>query len=144
VLPLSRVGRDGYRMVGGDPDGALVLTMAQVVERFGAGRRVEGPFFAEGMLARPGVEGLPDDIKIYSFYGEVGQVLLRRMSGHADLTQARYRFLAGDGTDLGTNASLTHRIDASIPPPSNIDAYLEIARHLSRAMGLPFVRVDLY
>src|SRR5699024_2027400 len=97
VLPLRRVGPDRYRLTGGSTDGTGStdgppdLTGADVVEHYRTERRVEGPFFAEAMLARPGVDGLPDDIKIYACYGEVGQVLLRRMDVHADLSRARYR-----------------------------------------------------
>ncbi len=150
VLPLRRVGPDRYRLTGGSTDGTGStggppdLTGADVVEHYRTERRVEGPFFAEAMLARPGVDGLPDDIKIYACYGEVGQVMLRRMDVHADLSRARYRFLSGDGADLGPDASATHRIDPTIPPPADLETYLALARHLSRAMALPFVRVDLY
>ncbi|WP_162803001.1 ATP-grasp fold amidoligase family protein [Ornithinimicrobium avium] len=149
VLPLRRVAPDRYRLVGGggdraEEDDAPDLSGADVVEHYRTASRVEGPFFAEAMLVRPGVEGLPDDIKVYAFYGEVGQVLLRRMDVHADLSKARYRFLGGDGADLGPDASTTHRIDPSIPAPDDLETYLDLARHLSRAMALPFVRVDLY
>lgn len=144
VLPLRREGPDRYRVVGGDREDARVYGRDGIVERYRTSRRVEGPFFAEALLRRPGVEGLPDDIKVYAFYGEVGQVLLRRMGRHADLRQARYRFLDGEGADLGPDASASYRIDGSIPPPEDLPAYLDLARHLSRAMALPFVRVDLY
>lgn len=140
VMPLQRLGPDSYRVVGED----TALTGAHVEQRCRTSTPGDIPVFAEGMLRRPGVEGLPDDIKIYAFYGEVGQVLLRRMGRHGDLRQARYRFLDGHGEDLGPDASATHRIDSSIPAPGRLDIYLDIARHLSLAMGLPFVRVDLY
>jgi hypothetical protein len=142
VLPLRRLGPDSFGPVGGGPED--VLTREQIVGRYRAARSVEGPVFAEELLRRPGREGLPDDIKIYTFYGKVGQVLLRRMPVHADLRAARYRFLDGTGEDLGPRASLTHRIDPAILPPEQLETYLDVARHLSRAMALPFVRVDLY
>lgn len=139
-MPLSRLGSDTFRVVGEDE----VLTGSEVVRRYRAVAAADVPVFAEAMLRRPGVDGLPDDIKIYAFYGEIGQVLLRRMGRHADLREARYRFLDGRGVDLGPDASQTHRIDPSIPAPAQLEVYLDIARHLSLAMGLPFIRVDLY
>jgi len=99
------------------------------------------PYFAEEMLS--GMVGAPVDIKVYTFYGEVGHILLRRLSPDLDPHSARFRYLAPDGSDLGA-VSRDLRVDPEIPAPQDLPGVIESARHLSRAVGLPFCRVDLY
>lgn len=139
VLPLRRVDDGSFQMVGG----VQTFTQDEIIEYL-RHRSLGGPFFAEEILVQPGGGELPEDIKFYMFYGEVGHVMLRRMPQHADLRQARFRFLDEAGVDLADDVAPERRIDTTIQPPEHLSDYLDIARHLSRAVALPFVRVDLY
>jgi len=139
VLPLRRRAHDTFQVVGGDD----VLTQEEVRVRL-QDRSVGPPFFAEEILVQPGTRDLPEDVKIYMFYGQVGHIMLRRMPRHGSMKHARFRFLTEDGVDLGDDIAPDRMIDASIQPPDPLDTYLDIARHLSRAVALPFVRVDVY
>ncbi len=141
VFPLRRVDEDRYALVGGDE----VFTTASLIERYRSKKSTGGPFFAEAFLRQRVVtEEIPDDIKIYSSYGEVAMVLLRQMPVHANLDHARYRYTDGRGRDLGADLVHGARIDPSIPLPEPFEEFVAVARHLSRAVALPFIRVDVY
>lgn len=143
VFPLERVGTDRFTIAGGGQS----YTGATLKDRLHElGDRARPPFFAEAWLtARDQVGSLPHDVKIFAFYGEIGQILLRSVGTHGDNDSVRYRFLAADGTDLG-NVSLASiaPIAANVPIPAGLGALLDVARHLSRCTGTPFVRVDVY
>jgi len=138
VLPLRRTGRDEFAEVAG----THTLSHEEVVEKL-RHPSLAPPYFAEELLVEPGGGELPEDVKLYMFYGEVGQVMLRRMRTHADLGQARFRYMDQHGRDLGDVAS-GRPFDNTIATPERLGDYLDLARHLSRAIALPFVRVDLY
>lgn len=142
VLPLERVGAQ-FRLIGGDRlrDEAFYVALLQ--------RRLEkdiirGPFFVESLMEDARSPGkLPADIKIYSFYGKAGHVLLRDMEQHADRSTAHWRYLAADGKDLGqVNQSLP--VDPGVPVPDRLHELVATAKRLSHAVPLPFIRVDLY
>lgn len=142
VFPLRRVDEERFQVVG--EDGAL-LTASDLRQHFREHSASRPPFFAEQFLTQvDGVEEIPDDIKVYAMYGEVGAVMLRRMPRHADLSAARYRYLDADGTDLGADIVRGQRIDSSIRLPDSFDELVRAARHLSSAVALPFIRVDIY
>lgn len=137
VLPLRRTGA-GFQML----DGTQEFTAKAVVEYFENAKGVRPPFFAEMML--PGAfEALPDDVKIFAFYGEVALVLVRRMPVHANTSAARVRMLAPNGDDLG-EVQRGRPYDQSVQVPKNLELMTEVAADLSRVVPLPFVRVDLY
>ena len=141
VFPLRRVDEDRFALVGGDE----VHTRESLIERFRAKTSLFGPWFAEGFLEqREAGEEIPDDIKVYASYGEVTMVLLRRMPVHANLRSARYRYVDQDGVDLGPDISPGQTIDETIPLPQPFEEFVAVARHLSRAVALPFIRVDIY
>ena len=137
VLPLERF--DGkFRVLTHDhlymPD--------DVAAHFRDAKGVRPPYFAEALL--PGTEELlPDDVKVYTFYGEVAFVMIRRVSTHADISGARVRMLDASGADLGT-VQRGRPSDRSITVPAQLTLMLETAGALSLAVPLPFVRVDLY
>lgn len=142
VLPLRRAGDDTFETL----DGARALTGDEVRAHFAdraAEDRISGPFFAESVLRQPGGGAIPDDVKLYATYGRVQQVLLRRVSRHGDLRSTTRRYVAADGSDLG-DAVLGEQLDRSIPVPDRLPEMVDIASHLSLAVGLPFVRVDVY
>lgn len=140
VFPLKRLGPDRYEwLANGRPvSGTEILELMR-----SRGGRARPPYFAEELLHGdvPGV--LPDDVKIYSFYGQIGQILLRRVTAHEGRSRVSWRYIDSDGQTLDVQAS-DRRIDPDVPTPAQLPQMVEIARHLSRAVGLPFCRVDLY
>lgn len=142
VLPLRRIADGRFRTV----DGRHTFTPQEVVEHF-ASLEQEGkvvrPYFAEELLTQPGRDELPDDVKVYAFYGEVQQVLLRRVTEHGVRGVSSRRYLAADGSDLGAVVD-GFEVDETIPVPASLPRIVEVASHLSLAAGLPFVRVDVY
>lgn len=137
VLPLQR--HDGaFRMI----DSHRKMTVRAIESHYQQARAVAGPFFVEELL--PGTAAvLPDDIKIYAFYGQVADVLLRRVGQHGDTGSISYRFVDADGQELG-KVREGHRYDFTIEPPQDLALMVEMARELSLAVPVPFVRVDLY
>lgn len=143
VFPLERVGEDRYVTAGGGSRYSSTSLKERICE---LGDRARPPFFAEEWLAAHSQNGpLPQDVKIFAFYGEIGQILLRSVATHGDADSIRYRFLAADGTDLGkVSLASIAPIEDTVPVPADLTDMLEVARHLSRATGTPFVRVDVY
>lgn len=127
-------------------DGSHRVTLGEIKARLTelGPRRARPPFFAERVLdvhASAGV--VPEDVKIYTAYGEVLQVLLRRVGTHRDPSTLRFRYLTADREDLG-QADRFRTMDHDLPIPHGFDEMTQIARHLSRAVGVPFCRVDMY
>lgn len=141
VFPLRQVGGGRVAVVGGGE----VHTRDSLVRRFRDHKTAWGPYFVEEFLTqRVTGEEIPDDIKIYACYGEVVMVMLRQMPAHADLRRARYRYVDAQGRDLGTDVAPDRAVHSSIPLPEPLEEFVQLAAHLSRAVALPFVRVDLY
>ncbi|SEE98694.1 ATP-grasp fold amidoligase family protein [Ruania alba] len=139
VFPLKRTGGK-YRLLGKDE----VLSEADLKDRFDElGSRARAPYFAEELLHAADGGPIPLDIKCYMFYGEVGHVLVRRVAEHGDPSTIRLKFVDERGQDFGPVA-LGRRHNHSIPRPAQLPQVVQAARHLSRAVGLPFCRVDLY
>lgn len=141
VFPLRRLDAERYQLLGGEE----VYTRDSLVEHLTGHSSVWGPYFAEEFLTqRVASEQIPDDVKIYACYGQVLMVLLRQMPQHADLTTARYRYLDAQGEDLGEDAAPDRTVHPAIPAPEPFEDFVRLAEHLSRAVALPFIRVDVY
>ncbi|MEU4207413.1 ATP-grasp fold amidoligase family protein [Rothia terrae] len=142
VLPLRRIGKDSYQRV----DGHKTFTGEEVIDFFRQAQKkgtAYGVFFAEELLEQTDGNPIPDDIKIYTMFDAVSHVHLRRVDEHGSVGRSRSRYLSADKEDLGDINPL-HAIDSSVPIPDNFDELCEIALHLTRAIGLSFVRIDLY
>lgn len=143
VLPLSRVSRNVFELL----DGTRTMSVDEIREHFLTQYKTGssyGRLFAEELLrARSGADGIPDDIKIYMAYGKVLQVHLRSVDSHGVISETRSKYVNQDGNSLGV-VTTSRRVDESIPVPDNLPDMIEIAAHLSRAIGLPFLRVDLF
>lgn len=140
VFPLKRLAPQRYQWLAN----GTFLSESEIIELMRSrGGRARPPYFAEELLhgERPGV--LPDDVKLYSFYGKIGQILLRRVVPHEGRVRVTSRYIDTTGKTLDVQ-SADRRIDPDIPTPAELPRMVEIARHLSRAVGLPFCRVDLY
>lgn len=141
VFPLRRVDEDRYAVIGGQE----VLSTADLQERFAARRSTGAPFFAEAFLEqRVPTEQIPDDVKIFAHYGQVTMVMVRQMPVHANLDHARYRYTDAHGQDLGEDIAPGAKIDLSIPLPEPLGDFTRVAEHLSKALAVPFIRVDIY
>ena len=142
VFPLVR--EDGAYRVIGEKKLRTAEDVVGLLRRRADENRLKPPYFVEGLLEDARYPGaLPDDIKIYCFYGEVGHVLLRSMTKHAQRSSARWRYLDERGEDLGP-VSLDVRATPDVPVPGRLPEMVDIARRLSTAVPLPFIRVDLY
>ena len=154
VFPLRR-NADGWDLLG-----SATTTSAELVDdlnRLRKNGRIRGPFGAEEFL--DGGDGeLPIDVRTYAFYGHVPFVLLRRPGAHGDLDTARFRPVDAHGADLIdaekypalADADPTQLprllavLDPTIPVPKNFAEIIDAAGRFSKAIRLPFARVDLY
>jgi len=140
VFPLERVTHDRYRVVNGSGE----FSQDEIRERVrDLGGRARPPYFAEELLHAADGEPIPHDVKCYMFYGEVGHVLVRKVGQHGRASTIRLKFVDENGTDYGPVA-VGRPHDPAITVPRSLPQMVEVARHLSRATGLPFCRVDLY
>ncbi|USQ78587.1 hypothetical protein NF556_13205 [Ornithinimicrobium faecis] len=137
VLPLRREG-DSFCFL----DSGEGITAEEIVAHYQGARGLAAPYFVEEVLPGTGAV-LPDDVKIFSFQGEVADVMLRRVTKHNDISSFTYRFLDAEGKDRG-QVQERHRHDPDIAVPRDLAHMVEVARVLSKAVPVPFVRVDLY
>lgn len=122
------------------------ITGAQVVRNLTTDAKLTGPWFAEELLVPDvGDSALPSDIKIYAFYGQVGYGFARRTPLHRGAQgwqqKLEFRHFDGEGKDIEMREDPSRR---DIPVTPHLPEMLEHARVLSKAVPLPFVRVDLY
>ncbi|MEE6283150.1 ATP-grasp fold amidoligase family protein [Georgenia sunbinii] len=137
VLPLERHA-GGFRLV----DGSRSYTAEEIVAHYADAQGARPPYFAETLL--PGSDiTLPDDVKIYAFYGRIAFVLIRRMPVHGDTALGQLRILAPTGEDL-QEVLRGRTSDETVPVPAQLALMLDTAAALSLALPVPVVRVDLY
>lgn len=143
VLPLFRTGRNEFKVA----DGSRTLSDHEIIDFFkkaSASGLAYGKVFAEEFLhPMNGEAAIPDDIKIYMAYGEVMHVLLRSVDVHGSVNSTRSKYVDEQGNDLGP-VSTQRLTDPAIEVPSNLPKAVEFAKHLSRASGLPFCRIDVF
>ncbi len=137
VLLLQR--EDGaLRVVDSDRE----MTPADIAEHFRQAETVSGPFFAEDLLGST-AQVAQGRARIYAFYGEVSHVALSRVAAGGDTGATGDRFVGPGGEDLGPLQG-RQRHDPSIAVPGDLPVMIDVARVLSAAVPMPFVRVDLY
>lgn len=142
VFPLQRA-HGSFRIIGA---GDALLTESEIRQKMRTlGGRARPPYFVEEYVP-PNDPGhpVPDDVKVYMFYGEPAQVLLMRVADTANRRIAVRKYL-----DPQTGAGLGEvlrggRIDSGIPTPPHLPEIVNAARHLSRASGVAFCRVDFF
>lgn len=140
VFPLERDRDDPERWAL--VDGSRALTVGRLRHRLSNARWSNPPFYAEQFLPGRGV-ALPDDIKVYCFYGVVGHILIMRPEPERVMERehATRRYVSADGTDLG-QVLPGARYDPAPPVPEGLDLMVRYAQTLSRVVGVPFCRVD--
>ncbi|MFE5334746.1 ATP-grasp fold amidoligase family protein [Isoptericola sp. NPDC056573] len=139
VFPIRRTGGSLVRIDTGER-----VSCDDIKDRLRAfGDRIRGPYFAEALLPSSGESPVPDDIKVYTFYGQPAQVLLMRPAGPRRRDAGRRYIDPVTGADLGeVLPGVTYRPD--IPVPDRLPEILAAARHLSLATGADFGRFDFY
>ena len=141
VIPLVRT-EDGWQTLTGKEQLEGNRPSERMLNRLAKGR---GPYFAEEFLESDGGSTIPQDIKIYTAYGQILQVLVMQTEGKQVVNRQTFsrRYFDADGEDLGM--ILPKAVyGPDIPLPQHWDELLSSARKLSMFSGLPFLRVDLY
>lgn len=94
-------------------------------------------------LIRKDDGSVADDWKFYCFDGRVALAMQRDLKGSGDHRDWRFRFWDRDWNDLGP-IKFVDRLDPTLPPPRDPEAMLELAERVSRLIGRPFIRIDLF
>lgn len=104
-----------------------------------------GGLIVEELLLSPHHEKptLAPDVKLYCFYGMTGMIMARMTNGSRDNRNFRYRFFDPDGADLG-DIRPDDRVDPSIPAPLHVAELVRCGNVLSKALRVPFARIDFY
>lgn len=141
VMPLTRTAT-GWQTLNGKEQ----LTESRPSERMLA--RLEqggGPYFAEEFLESTSDATIPEDIKVYTAYGQVLQVLVMSTEGVQVMNRKTFKrkYFGPDGQDLGPILPGAN-YGPDIPLPAGWKGLLAAAETMSIAAGIPFVRVDLY
>ncbi|MFV2197963.1 ATP-grasp fold amidoligase family protein [Nocardiopsis sp. LOL_012] len=89
--------------------------------------------------------GVPDDLKFYTFQGDIALILQRRGRPRPDNrgVRASYRWYDAEWNPVETGKH-TDKIDDSLEPPTDRKALEEAARRVSTASPYAFTRVDLF
>lgn len=137
VFPLRRVDNRWFMVTRPEP-----IEPADVVDRLislvGEGR-IEGPFIGQQLIGEGRDDALPTEVRVHSFYGEVGAVHVRRATTHGDNTGTRMRRFLPDGSP-----GSRHRWhDDDIELPEVFHQAVDIGRRLSAHVPRAFVRIDL-
>lgn len=139
VFPVERREGGFFDFIGQE-----LLTAEQIVERFWKKHQEGSIYFAEEFLVGTDGEKMPDDIKVFCFYGEPAYIEVRTedWSRKKDGRQRVRTFLA-DGTELfNARALIPHGDD--ITTPSDFAAVVEASSTLSAAIRRPIQRLDFY
>ena len=104
-------------------------------------------YFAEEFLVGRGGDprSVPDDIKVFCFYGEPVYMEVRRgdQSRASHITQ-QVRAFAVDGTELHHVRALMDASDGDVTAPSDFPAIAEACRRLSGGIRRPLERLDFF
>lgn len=141
VIPLTRTPAGWQTLTGKEQltDDRPSERMLSRLEQGG------GPYFAEEFLESASDATIPEDVKIYTAYGQVLHVLVMRTKGMQVINRKTFtrKYFGPDGRDLGPILpGATYGPDT--PLPERWNELLEAAETMSIAAGMPFVRVDLY
>lgn len=141
VVPLTRTSTGWQTLTGKEQ-----LHMGRpTVRMLGRLENGGGPYFAEEFLESTSDATIPEDVKVYTAYGQVLQVLVMRTEGVQVMNRKSFarKYFGPDGEDLGQILpGASYGPDIALPAGWN--DLLEAAQTLSIATGIPFVRVDLY
>ncbi len=125
---------------------ADILTRSEVIARLTQrykAKQAYGVVFAEEFIAAPTGQVIPPDLKFYTSYGSILQVLMRSVTRLRDESAVSMGYFSSEGTALGKVAQ-TDQFGADLALPLEWREALPLVTHLSKVLGLPFVRVDVY
>lgn len=145
VFPLLRTD-DGYVDLLDEAAGPQVPdAYTQALLRHEKAPKNRGGLLVEELLLSPHHERptLAPDVKLYCFYGTAGLIMVRTTNGSRDNHGFRYRYFDADGADLG-DIRPDDRIDPAIPAPLHVPELVRCATTLSKALRVPFARIDFY
>lgn len=142
VYPLERTETGFLDLIAEEE-----LTERDLIDRFMVKHGERSRYYAEELLEGIGKQtasGLPADIKIFSFYGEVGFLDLRTESWSRK-KGGRYRSKTylPDGTEVVDMRPLIPYGD-DIQPPLDFTGLIEKCERLSRSIRRPYARLDFY
>lgn len=139
VFPLERRGDRFFDFIAQQE-----VTAEAVTKRLWKKHQDEAVYIAEEFLVGLDGERMPDDIKVFCFYGEPAFIEVRTedWSRKRDGRQ-RLRTFLPDGTELmHVRALIPHGDD--IATPVDLAGVVEAAARLSRAIRRPIQRLDFY
>lgn len=139
VFPLERRAGQYFDFIGGQ-----LVTAEWVTKRLWKKHQADSFYFAEEFLLGRGGEKMPDDIKVFCFYGEPAFIEVRTedWSRKRDGRQ-RLRTFLPDGTELlHARALIPHGDD--IATPVDFPGVVAAASTLSAAIRRPLQRLDFY
>ncbi len=144
VFPLVRdPATGGYTdLLTGEP-----TTAAEVTQQLWSRHRDKSSYFAEELLvgrrADPGT--VPDDIKVFCFYGEPLYLEVRRgTQARASAVPPEAWSFAADGTELPCARPLMDHGEEGAGRPHDLEAVVEAAARLSAAIRRPLERLDFF
>lgn len=135
VFPLLPEGPGLWR----DLEHEELLTLPRIHERLAhaiVAHGLDDRWIGEELLLAPDGEHI-DDVKFLMFRGRVGAAFVRRNPEHS------FTWYDAEWRPISSGIPM-HRLDLQAPPPAQRDELTALAVRLSRALPLPFVRVDLY
>jgi hypothetical protein len=139
VFPLERRNGQFYDHIAG-----ALTTAADVTQRFWKKHQPGAVYFAEEFLVGRDGTTMPDDIKVFCFYGEPAFIEVRTedWSRKRDGRQ-RLRTFLPDGTELFNVRALIPYGD-DIETPVDLAGVVEASARLSAAIRRPIERLDFY
>jgi len=139
VFPLERRGNQYYDYIASE-----LTTPEAVVEKLWSKHHPESVYFAEEFLVGREGSGLPDDIKVFCFYGEPAYIEVRSEDwSRSNAMHRNARAFLPDGTELFNARALIDRSE-TISRPHDFATIAEVSGRLSRAIRRPLERIDFY
>lgn len=139
VFPVERRGGALFDFIA-----QRVVTSEKITEKFWKKHQGDSVYFAEEFLLDRAGKKMPDDIKVFCFYGEPAYIEVRTedWSRKRDGRQ-RVRTFLKDGTELFDVRALIPYGD-DITTPVDFDTIAEVSGKLSAAIRRPIQRLDFY
>jgi len=139
VFPLERRGDQYYDYIASE-----MTTAEAVAEKLWSKHHPESVYFAEEFLVGREGTGLPDDIKVFCFYGEPAYIEVRSEDwSRSNAMHRNARAFLPDGTELFNARALIDRSE-TISRPQDFATIAEVSGRLSRAIRRPLERIDFY
>jgi hypothetical protein len=139
VFPLERRGQGFFDYIANE-----MTTAEAVAEKLWKKHHPESVYFAEEFLVGREGSGLPDDIKVFCFYGEPAYIEVRSEDwSRSNAMERKARAFLPDGTELFNTRALIERSE-SISRPHDFATIAEVSGRLSRAIRRPLERIDFY